>query len=331
MTFGDTLNEKLVLTRVRTHRGDERRVKDGVYGECDRACVDGWFWVRIWKANDDVGFDLKSVCSSPLLDLDLDLLKPMMMVRVGDGDEARRTFGGRSGIPPPQGGDTTMEVTRQRGDWDCGLACATTLARFVLGERNAPSLDDVRRAIGRRKSVWTIDLAFALKKCGVERVVMCTTCAGTNAGLCEEAFYRDDLLDDARRVNGLFSRCKRALKDGGSGDETVPELRVQSLTREALVEVIKAGWFAMALVDKYTMLSNTQEQDDDDDDDDDTGFIGHYVVIVGVHDSIAGRLFTVLDPSGEESFKLSVPSDRLDKARKTLGTDEDLIFVSPQR
>ena len=325
----EPLNEKLVLTRVRTHRGDERRVKDGVYGECDRACVDGWFWVRIWKANDDVGFDLKSVCSSPLLDLDLDLLKPMMMVRVVDGDEARRTFGGRSGIPPPQGGDNTMEVMRQRGDWDCGLACATTLARFVLGERNAPSLDDVRRAIGRRKSVWTIDLAFALKKCGVERVVMCTTCAGTNAGLCEEAFYRDDLLDDARRVNGLFSRCKRALKDGGSGDETVPELRVQSLTREALVEVIKAGWFAMALVDKYTMLSNTQEQDDDDDDA--TGFIGHYVVIVGVHDSIAGRLFTVLDPSGEESFKLSVPSDRLDKARKTLGTDEDLIFVSPQR
>ena len=246
----------------------------------------------------------------------------MMMVRVVDGDEARRTFGGRSGMPPPHGGDTTMEVTRQRGDWDCGLACATTLARFVLGERNAPSLDDVRRAVGRRKSVWTIDLAFALKKCGVERVVMCTTCAGTNAGLCEEAFYRDDLLDDARRVNGLFSRCKRAL------DGTVPELRVQSLTSEALVEVIKAGWFAMALVDKYAMLSNTEEEEDDDDA---TGFIGHYVVIVGVDDSIAGRMFTVLDPSGEESFKLSVPSDRLDKARKTFGTDEDLIFVSPQR
>ena len=249
------------------------------------------------------------------------------MVRVVDADEARVTFGRRRPSVPACG---DAEVTRQRGDWDCGPACATTLARVVLGERNAPNLDDVRRAVGRRKSVWTIDLAFALKKCGVERVVMCTTCAGTNAGLCEEAFYRDDLLDDARRVNGLFSRCKRALKDGGSGDETVPELRVQSLTREALVEVIKAGWFAMALVDKYTMLSNTQEQDDDDDDDA-TGFIGHYVVIVGVHDSIAGRLFTVLDPSGEESFKLSVPSDRLDKARKTLGTDEDLIFVSPQR
>ena len=253
-----------------------------------------------------------------------------MMVRVVDEDEARRTFGGRSVIPPP-GGDT-MEVTRQRGDWDCGLACATTLARFILGERNnAPEYDDVRRAIGRRKSVWTIDLAFALRKCGVEGVVMCTTCAGTNAGLCEEAFYRDDLLDDARRVNGLFSRCKRALEDGGSdvvGDETVPELRVQSLTSEALVEVIKAGWFAMALVDKYAMLSNTEEEDDSDA----TGFIGHYVVIVGVDDSIAGRspVFTVLDPSGEQSFKLSVPSDKLDKARKTLGTDEDLIFVPPQ-
>ena len=255
-----------------------------------------------------------------------------MMVRVVDEDEARRTFGGRSVIPPPMGGDSTMGVTRQRGNWDCGLACATTLARFVLGERNAPSLDDVRRAIGRRKSVWTIDLAFALKKCGVEGVVMCTTCAGTNAGLCEEAFYRDDLLDDARRVNGLFSRCKRALEDGDSdvvGDETVPELRVQSLTSEALVEVIKAGWFAMALVDKYAMLSNTEEEEEEDDDDA-TGFIGHYVVIVGVDDSIAGRVFTVLDPSGEESFTLSVPSDKLDKARRTLGTDEDLIFVPPQ-
>lgn len=248
------------------------------------------------------------------------------MPHVVDEDEARRTFGRRSVIPP----GFTMEVTRQRGDWDCGLACATTLARFVLGE--PPSFDDLRRAIGRRKSVWTIDLAFALKKCGVEGVVMCTTCAGTNAGLCEEAFYRDDLLDDTRRVNGLFSRCKRALEDGGSdvvGDETVPELRVQSLTSEALVEVIKAGWFVMALVDKYAMLSNTEEEDDDGA----TGFIGHYVVIVGVDDSIAGRspVFTVLDPSGEESFKLSVPSDKLDKARKTLGTDEDLIFVPPQR
>jgi len=248
------------------------------------------------------------------------------MVRVVDADEARGTFGRRRPSVPACG---DAEVTRQRGDWDCGPACATTLARLVLGERNAPNLDDVRRAVGRRKSVWTVDLAFALKKCGVERVVMCTTCAGTNAGLCEEAFYREDLLDDARRVNGLFSRCKRRVEgdgsDVGDGGEAVPELRVQSLTSEALVEVIKAGWFAMALVDKYAMFS-------DEDAVAAIGFIGHYVVIVGVDDSIAGRspVFTVLDPSGEQSFKLRVPSDRMDKARRTLGTDEDLIFVSPQ-
>ena len=52
-------------------------------------------------------------------------------------------------------------------------------------------------------SVWTVDLAHLLCLCGL-KVTLTTTVLGTNPAYASDAFYMENLAEDAGRVKHLF-------------------------------------------------------------------------------------------------------------------------------
>ena len=71
-----------------------------------------------------------------------------------------------------------------------------------LGSWNVEPL----HALCLAKSVWTVDLAHLLARCGVRSCVYTTTCLGANPAYAAHQleFYMDHLSEDADRVNKLF-------------------------------------------------------------------------------------------------------------------------------
>ena len=52
-------------------------------------------------------------------------------------------------------------------------------------------------------SIWTVDLAHLLRRCGLG-VTFCTLTLGANPDYASEAFYESCLADDVQRVESLF-------------------------------------------------------------------------------------------------------------------------------
>lgn len=121
----------------------------------------------------------------------------------------------------------------QQSCWDCGVACA----EMALLARRLPvgRADLVKQLV--TSSVWSIDLAYALTRCGVECVYY-TTAIGVKSSHAMHGFYQDTFSDDEVRVNSLFARA-------ASNGVRVHE-RAMSATE--LADLITAGALAIVLV-----------------------------------------------------------------------------------
>ena len=194
----------------------------------------------------------------------------------------------------------------------------------------------VLRALGREsslrqltqraqsESLWTIDLAHILHDHGV-KFKFFTTSLGANPAYHSEDFYRATLDDDSQRVSELF---ERAVRD----DSMHVELR--SFAPAEFRELIRPNdSIVMALVDQrrlYPPMSasflsppassflarfvagRSNE------------YAGHYVLIAGM--DAARDAYVVMDPARDDA-EVSVPRADVDAARRSWGTDEDLIVV----
>ena len=66
-------------------------------------------------------------------------------------------------------------------------------------------------------SIWTVDLAYILARCGLA-VEFTTTHLGANPAYAKESFYREHMAEDGRRVERLFQvggACSGTLCDVG--------------------------------------------------------------------------------------------------------------------
>lgn len=166
--------------------------------------------------------------------------------------------------------------------------------------------------------MWTIDLAALLKSFGVE-VMFLTTTVGANPDFASVSFYVDQMLEDQARVNKLFKdapllgipvhRCSLPIdvvkKICLSGLYTIIAL----VEKGALWRSINWGW---AWVDSLCGVSGD--------------YVGHYVVVCGC-DSVRNE-FLIKDPAISNPNGVWVKADDFDLARRTFGTDEDMLIVS---
>ncbi|KAG0582423.1 hypothetical protein M758_3G057800 [Ceratodon purpureus] len=214
--------------------------------------------------------------------------------------------------PVPRSRYIQVPHVRQLCNWDCGLACVLMVLK-VLGFEGC----DLKylSQLCQTTSIWTVDLAHLLRHFNVE-VAFLTVTIGANPNFAIETFYKENMEEDGERVNMLFEKAPQV------------GIRVQwrSITGEELsLLILSGGFLAIALVDKRKLSHPwLDELCLADCCGLNTGYTGHYVVICG-YDMDADE-FEIRDPaSSSTSGRISL--DALDEARKSFGTDEDILLV----
>ncbi|KNA07811.1 hypothetical protein SOVF_168430 isoform B [Spinacia oleracea] len=201
----------------------------------------------------------------------------------------------------------------QLSNWDCGLACVLMVLQ-TIGINNC-SLHTLEKLCGTR-SIWTVDLAYLLQKFSVIFSFFTVT-IGANPNFSVESFYKDQLPHDLVRVDMLF---QRAIEAG-----IRIECRSFSLKEVSLL-ILSGRYVAIALVDQCKL---TQSWPEDYHVSDFCGsnlaYTGHYVVICG-YDADKDE-FGIRDPASSRKYQ-KISSKHLDEARKSFGTDEDLLLIS---
>ncbi|XVE69314.1 hypothetical protein DITRI_Ditri09bG0142400 [Diplodiscus trichospermus] len=197
--------------------------------------------------------------------------------------------------------------------WDCGLACVLmALTTVGIDDCNIQNLAELCCTT----SIWTVDLAFLLQKFCI-MFSYYTVTFGANPNYSGETYYKEQLPNDLVRVDMLFQKAVEAGMN----------IQCRSISGEEISNWILSGkYIAIALVDQYKLSQSwvgnviiTGFHDND------VGYTGHYVVICG-YDAEADE-FEIRDPASSRKHN-RVSSKCLDEARKSFGTDEDLLLIS---
>ncbi|KAM7491969.1 hypothetical protein LguiA_034890 [Lonicera macranthoides] len=200
----------------------------------------------------------------------------------------------------------------QSRSWDCGLACVLMVLRTLgVNSCNIQELEEICCTT----SVWTVDLAYLLQKFSVTFSYFTVT-LGANPNFSGETFYKEQLPTDLARVDMLFQKAR----DAGINIEC------RSVSGKEISLLILSGkYIAIALVDQYKLSRSWLE---------DvcipglysgtTSYTGHYVVICG-YEAVTDE-FEIRDPASSRKNE-RVTSKCLEEARKSFGTDEDLLLI----
>lgn len=202
---------------------------------------------------------------------------------------------------------------KQLRTWDCGLACVLMVMR-TLGIKNY-DLQELGE-LCCTTSIWTVDLAYLLQKLSISFSYFTVT-LGANPDFSVETFYKEQLPNDIVRVDMLFR---------GSPEAGI-NIECRSVNEKEIALLILSGkYVAIALVDQYKLRPSWAE------DvyiphfySGSAGYTGHYVVICG-YDALSDA-FEIRDPASSRQQE-RITSRCLAEARKSFGTDEDILLIS---
>lgn len=212
---------------------------------------------------------------------------------------------------------------KQEEAWDCGLACVQ-MTLNMLG--HTPTNADLLARLSSN-SVWSIDLAYLLTEYGVECEFVTANAAMDATAYRGNAFYKDCLAYDERRVACLF--CAAAIEGVAVAQRTLSATDLWNLMREedtVIIMLVDAAKLHSRVSADALAVTGTGAPTAPRTvvGGGDTDFLGHYVLITGLDDERGG--FLINDPArdDERTFVHSAP---LEAARLAEGTDQDLILI----
>jgi len=174
-----------------------------------------------------------------------------------------------------------------------------------------------------RTSIWTIDLAYMLNYFDIENH-MSTITLGVDENYENVDFYSANLTDDNARVSRLFRESK-------THNVNVTK---ESINMERIVTHLESQQPIIILVDwrkLFCLYCDNIIQEESDSVLSDNGlssnkrYQGHFICLTGV-DRVNNRIFFA-NPSAKTPICACHLSD-LEVARKSYGTDEDIIFIT---
>ncbi|CAL1272429.1 unnamed protein product [Larinioides sclopetarius] len=208
---------------------------------------------------------------------------------------------------------------KQHLSWDCGISAVM----MVLSEKDRTymkeNLDEVSSQEGFDKSTWTIDLAYLLQKFGISHLYATIT-LGVNPGYSEEDFYLRVLKKDAQRINDRFS----------AADLNNVKVEKRSVKMDEILDHLSCSNPAIVLVNANLLYCDTCTCHTKKCLMQVLGYCnssfayqGHYIVLCGFNKTEGKILYR--NPS---VFNIcTIPYDSFEVARKSFGTDEDVLFV----
>ena len=213
---------------------------------------------------------------------------------------------------------------RQQHNWDCGLACVLMIVH-AHGMKHV----DLRylRDICGTTSIWTVDIAHLLRHFNLQ-VKFFTVTLGANPAYADEKFYKEHMRTDEVRVHELFKSADKAGIQLSQTSIKMDDLRSACALSRNLV---------LILVDKRVLQAGLSSPDNTSP----VGgkgllccgvlsslyrpeYVGHYILLYDY--SYETKEFSIRDPASHSS-RATVDEDTLEKARKSFGTDEDVIIV----
>ncbi|XP_072163560.1 protein GUCD1-like [Diadema setosum] len=236
----------------------------------------------------------------------------------------------------------------QNKEWDCGLACTRMILRYcdiLSGDDDEEKLELACKTVGIHQSVWTIDIAHLMAHFGIKHQFFTIT-LGVDPTYSSVGFYNSDYCnfsEEEIRINHLF---RNAAEEGIS-------VQKKSLEREEILSELDDGHPAIVLVDanilhcdgchRYQFSSQDSEVEDessnvisdclsncfqheggDTEGEEEKGYAGHFVVICGL-DQEKKHIFHKNPARSCDTCCCSF--DNFDLARRSHGTDEDILFI----
>ncbi|KAG7608257.1 Protein GUCD1 [Arabidopsis suecica] len=213
----------------------------------------------------------------------------------------------------PSSSHMDVPHVHQLASWDCGLACVLMVLR-ASGIASC-TLEDLAE-ICSTNSIWTVDLAYLLQKFCVEFSYYTIT-FGANPNYSIEEFYKEQLPEDLVRVDLLF---RKAHESG-----IIIQCRSVSI-HEISCLLLSGNYIAIALVDQDKLSKSWLEEVLVSGlHSSNSCYTGHYVVICG-YDAVRDE-FEIRDPASSKIHE-RISSKCLENARKSFGTDEDLLLIN---
>ncbi|XP_076824902.1 protein GUCD1-like [Clavelina lepadiformis] len=221
----------------------------------------------------------------------------------------------------------SISHVKQGGNWDCGIACLHMLLKGSITQ------DEINFAIKKHlvdEQVWTVDLAYICSMLGVQHKLFTVT-LGANDNFSEEPFYVDRLNEkfstEKERINKLFNEAtankvtikKKSIKL----EEIIIHLAVN---KRPLIVLIDDTKMVRIYSNPITSLCNKLKSLDTVGDTavEPRPFWGHYILVTGY--DLTKQTIKFKDPSNDGE-KVYCSMQCFEEARKSFGTDEDILFT----
>ncbi len=192
---------------------------------------------------------------------------------------------------------------KQKTRYDCGPTALQMVLNY-LGKKRY-SRNKLQNLVDSDKSgvTWTLGLVKAAAQLGF-KTEFYTSCLGFNPKNYELEFYKK-LADEAKSSEQKLEKVKK------EAVQFKVQMKEKRLSLKQLLNKINENCVPIVLLD-WSKIKGTDK------------FIGHFVPIVG-YDS--KNVYVHNQGSHNTMASLPIRRSLFDKARKSSGTDEDIVFI----
>jgi len=206
---------------------------------------------------------------------------------------------------------------KQKYNWDCGISCVLMVLPKRHRQTLIKNLISICREEGFNRSTWTIDLCYLLRRYGIEHCFYTVT-LGVHPGYRENSFYNKILAKDEERIRNKFNEAEANGINVQKASVDIVFL-LEHLTQGPAILLTNARLLTCDVC-KLNKLSVELRKCLPWP----TTYQGHYIVLCGY--DINSKKVYYRNPSLHD--RVCVMSiDTLEEARKSYGTDQDLILI----
>lgn len=195
-----------------------------------------------------------------------------------------------------------VKFYKQEKDYDCGPTALKMVLDYL--DKKEYNKEDIQNLVDSEKSgvTWTLGLAKCAAQMGFD-VEFYSKNLGFNPENYELEFYKKN-TEENQSEEKLEKLKKESIEFG-------VKLREKSLNLNEILEKINENNIAIILLDWSKIRKIDQ-------------FIGHFLVIGGYDDK---NIYVHNQGKINPKENLQIPKELFEEARKSIGTDEDIIFI----